>query len=199
MFGKFLTLTGLRHSFLSSLEWSALSRLDREKLPAAWRTALINKNCIDMCPYQAPYLIGHDSCCNRPEQNSPLRCPSKSIYCNHLILGAPANGEVESLWQAHVSGCTVGWHTPLVSWHTCVVTYTVWRPTLNTVHVRDVWVVTMSRLHYLYSVVQHMCCHINFVEGKSTALQRCVLWGGPFVWNSCSTCAVCVSVLAVTQ
>lgn len=52
----------------------------------------------------------------------------------------------------------------------------------------------MSRLHYLYSVVQHMCCHINFVEGKSTALQWCVLWGGPFVWNSCSTCAVCVLV-----
>ncbi len=32
LFGKPLTLTGLRHSFLSSLEWSALSRLDREEI-----------------------------------------------------------------------------------------------------------------------------------------------------------------------
>ena len=32
LFGKPLTLTGLRHSFLSSLEWSALSRLDRKEI-----------------------------------------------------------------------------------------------------------------------------------------------------------------------
>ena len=32
LFGKPLTLTGLRHSFLSSLEWTVLSRLDREEI-----------------------------------------------------------------------------------------------------------------------------------------------------------------------
>ena len=35
LFGKPLTLTGLRHSFLSSLEWSALSRLDREEIASS--------------------------------------------------------------------------------------------------------------------------------------------------------------------
>ena len=35
LFGKPLTLTGLRHSFLSSLEWSKLSRLDREEIASS--------------------------------------------------------------------------------------------------------------------------------------------------------------------
>ena len=35
LFGKPLPLTGLRYSFLSSLEWSALSRLDREEIASS--------------------------------------------------------------------------------------------------------------------------------------------------------------------
>ena len=35
LFGKPLTLTGLRHLFLSSLEWSVLSRLDREEIASS--------------------------------------------------------------------------------------------------------------------------------------------------------------------
>ncbi len=52
---------------LSSLEWSALSRLDREDSMAH---SVDQQELYRFVSLQAIYLAGHDSCCNQLEQSN---------------------------------------------------------------------------------------------------------------------------------
>ena len=178
----------------SSLEWSALSRLDREEIASSMAHSVEQQELYRLVSLSSTLP-------NRPWQLLQLSgtklttAMSKQVY----ILQPPDSWGTCKWW----SGVFVtGSCKRLYSWltHTaCIMTYMCCH--INCMATNTEYCTRESRLHYLYSVVQHMCCHINFVEGKSTALQRCtcVLWGEPFVWNTCSTCAVCFSVLAVTQ